>query len=147
MEFIGSSIGLDDSIAIDDINYFSIPGPSFTPGIGGTYKEPPPPHSAPEPQPPQWADPKPSPGCEDTLTAGWRTKSYCTPKTVTCDLERPYYPTRTIEPGRLTYLLQAVAAKKRSIQLKNQLTVDHTIYVLVAIALFYVLFISLHRQK
>lgn len=143
MEFIGSSIGLNDAVPIDDINYFSIPGPSFTPGIGGTYKQPPPPYSAPEPKPAQWDVPKPSPGCENTLTAGWGTKSYCTPKTVTCDLERPYYPERIIDPGRLTYMMRKVAKK---LQLKKQETVDNTIYFLIAIAILYILFLSLRRK-
>ena len=143
MEFIGSSIGLNDAVPIDDINYFSIPGPSFTPGIGGTYKQPPPPYSAPKPQPAQWDVSKPSPGCENTLTAGWRTKSYCTPKTVTCDLERPYYPERIIDPGRLTYMMRKVAKK---LQLKKQETVDNTIYFLIAIAILYILFLSLRRK-
>ena len=101
MQFINSSLGLDDNILIDDINYFSIPGESFTPGVGGTYKGDTPPFKPPLDEKPQWQDTENSPGCEQTLTAGWRTHDFCSPKQVECGLKRRHEPHRRIDPGRL----------------------------------------------
>lgn len=145
MKFIGSSIGLDDAVPLNDINYFSLPGPSFTPGIGGTYKQAPPPYSKPVATPAQWQEPVTSPGCENTLTAGWRTHSYCKPKTVTCNLDRPLLPERIIDPGRLSYLMLDVEKKKQVMKLKKQKKIDNTIYFLITLALLYMLFLSMRR--
>jgi len=112
MKFINSDIGVDNAVILNDINYASIPGPSFTPGIGGTYKQTPPPHSPPQPVAPQWDAPRANVGCDLARSAGWGTPSWCTPATETCSLKRPFYPERIIEPGRLDYLMAAVQNKK-----------------------------------
>jgi len=101
MQYVSSNIGIDDDIIINDINYTAIPGPSFSPGIGGTFKQEPPPHHPAPIQVPEFDIKTNSPGCEFTISAGDGTKGFCTPKTVTCDLGRPYEPQRHIEPGRL----------------------------------------------
>ena len=113
MKFINSDIGVDNAIILNDINYASIPGPSFTPGIGGTYKQQPPPHEPPTKSVPQWDRKREDVGCELARSAGWGTPSWCTPKTETCSLERPLYPERIIDPGRLDYLVAAVQEKKQ----------------------------------
>ena len=112
MKFISSDIGVSDAININEINYSAIAGPSFTPGIGGTYKQDPPPWGPPNKEVAQWNQIKKSPGCEHTQTAGYRTMSYCTPKTARCDLDRPWLPTQNFEPGKLDYLMAEVAVKE-----------------------------------
>ena len=137
MQFINSSIGLDDNVIMDDINYSAISGPSFTPGIGGTYKEAPPPFKPPVNEPAQWQDEEPSQGCAKTLTAGWRTHSFCTPKEKTCDLDRPYEPQRHIEPGRLQYLMCEM--KKNGIKPNKSST--KTTHIDIKDALMYIAFV------
>lgn len=111
MKYIGSSIGVNDQVLLNDINYFSISGPSFTPGIGGTYKQPAPPSlnnsdiELPD-------DDNQSVGCKLARSAGWGTPSWCSEKTKTCDLERPLEPQRHIEPGRLDYLMCAIKERE-----------------------------------
>lgn len=102
MQYVNSNIGIDDEIIINDINYTAIPGPSFSPGVGGTFKQEPPSHKPAPIQVPEFDIKKHSPGCEYTISAGDRTKSFCTPKKVTCKLGRPHEPQRHIEPGRLS---------------------------------------------
>ena len=121
MYFINSSIGVDDAVNINDVNYSAISGPSFTPGIGGTYKQSPPPFKLPEKEIPQWDVQESSQGCEKTLAAGWRTPSYCTEKTVTCNMDRPFEPQRHIDPGRLQ-LMNDVIIKER----KNRVKIEQT---------------------
>jgi len=101
MQYVSSNIGISDEVIINDINYAAIPGPSFSPGIGGTFKQEPPPHKPAPVQVPEFDIKKHSPGCEFTISAGDGTKGFCTAKTVTCDLGRPHEPQRHIEPGRL----------------------------------------------
>ena len=137
-----SSLGLNDYVIINDINYETLPD-HFTPGIGGTYKQTPPPYKEPKPVTAQWNAQEPSPGCENTITAGWRTASYCTPKTVTCDLERPLEPQRHIDPGRLDYLMCEVAAKKALMKTKK----DNFIYILIGVALLATLFSWYSKRK
>ncbi len=115
-----SSLGLSDEIIINDINYETLPD-NFTPGVGGTYKRNPPPYKPPEEVVASWDEDVPSPACEHTYTAGYRTASYCTPKTVTCDLKRSYEPERIIDPGRLDYLAREVAAKKKASMLSKMM--------------------------
>lgn len=135
MQFINSSIGIDDEVNINEINYAAVSGPSFTPGIGGTYKESPPPFKPPVDEPAQWDTPDPDQGCEHTLTAGWRTHSTCVPKKVTCQMERPHEPQRHIEPGRLQ--LMAECAKKSKKPKKDELDIkDILIYMIIAYVLF-----------
>ena len=100
MQYIGSNIGINDDIIIDDINYEAIPGPSFTPGIGGTYKQEPPPFKQPANEAAQFDIIEPSQGCEYTLSAGDDTIGFCSAKTTTCELGRPYEPQRRIDPLR-----------------------------------------------
>jgi hypothetical protein len=144
MQFINSSIGVDDEVIINDINYSAISGPSFTPGIGGTYKESPPPFKPPTDEPAQWQNEEPDQGCEHTLTAGWRTHSYCTPKTVTCDLERPYEPQRHIEPGRLQYLAACKKAQEKKVKTKELDIKEIVMYVAIAYML-YILYVKFLR--
>ena len=138
MKFIGSDIGVSDAININEIDYATIPGPSFTPGIGGTYKQDPPPFGPAIPVVAQWDRPHKSPGCERTQTAGYKTMSYCTPKTVTCPLERRWLPTQNFEPGKLDYLMAAVDLKKKKAKANKQTT---GVAVLVAF-LFYIYFVG-----
>ena len=100
MQYTGSSIGISDEVIIDDINYEAIPGPSFTPGIGGTYKQDPLPFKPPPQEIAQFDIVEPSPGCEYTLSAGDDTIGFCSAKKVECELGRPYEPTRRFEPLR-----------------------------------------------
>jgi hypothetical protein len=145
MQFINSSIGLDDNVIMDDINYSAISGPSFTPGIGGTYKESPPPFKPPVDEPSQWQDEEPSQGCAKTLTAGWRTHSFCTPKEKTCDLDRPYEPQRHIEPGRLQYL--ACEMKKKGIKPTKTTKIDikDMLMYIVFVYIVYLIYIKFLR--
>ena len=138
MKFIGSDIGVSDAININEIDYASIPGPSFTPGIGGTYKQDPPPYGPAKEEIAQWDQIKKSPGCEHTQTAGYRTMSYCTPKTATCPLERRWLPTQNFSPGKLDYLMADVMAKKEQIKTTRETT---GIALLVAF-LFYIYFVG-----
>jgi len=138
MKFIGSDIGVSNAININEINYAAIPGPSFTPGIGGTYKQDPPAWGPAKEEIAQWDEIKKSPGCERTQTAGYRTMSYCTPKTARCDLERPWLPTQNFEPGKLDYLMAAVKAKKEKIKTRRETT---GVALLVAF-LFYIYFVG-----
>ena len=140
MKFINSDIGVDNAIILNDINYASIPGPSFTPGIGGTYKQQPPPHSPPTDAVPQWDRPQKKIGCELARSAGWGTPSWCTPKTETCSLKRPLYPERIIDPGRLDYLMAAVQKKKQlqEASMMYQLK-KHKNYLVIIIAVLCIL--------
>lgn len=144
MQFINSSIGVDDEVIINDINYFSISGPSFTPGIGGTYKESPPPFKPPVDEPAQWQNEEPDQGCEHTLTAGWRTHSFCTPKKVTCDLDRPYEPQRHIEPGRLQYLAACNKERKAKVNGKD-LDIKEILMYIAVVYVLYLLYIKFFR--
>ena len=135
---------MNDEVIIDNINYSAISGPSFTPGIGGTYKESPPPFKPPTDEPAQWQNEEPDQGCEHTLTAGWRTHSYCTPKTVTCDLERPYEPQRHIEPGRLQYLAARKKAQEKKVNTKELDIKEIVMYVVIAYML-YILYVKFFR--
>lgn len=143
MQFINSSIGVDDDVIINDINYSAISGPSFTPGIGGTYKESPPPFKPPVDEPAQWQQEEPDQGCEHTLTAGWRTHSICTPKKVTCQMERPYEPQRHIEPGRLQ--LMAECAKKSRKPKKDELDIKEILMFLVVAYVLFLLYVKFFR--
>ena len=140
MQFINSSIGVNDDVIINDINYFSIPGKSFTPGIGGTYKQSPPPFKPPENEPAQWQQDEPSEGCAKTLTAGWRTHSFCSPKSTTCELGRPHEPQRHIEPGRLQYLLRDIHSKANKFVGKDGIKSDIK-EILIFVAITYLLFL------
>ena len=100
MKFIGSDIGVSDAININEIDYATIPGPSFTPGIGGTYKQDPPPYGPAKEEIAQWDQIKKSPGCEHTQTAGYRTMSYCTPKTATCPPGAPVAANTKFQPRK-----------------------------------------------
>jgi hypothetical protein len=64
--------------------------------------------------------------------------SYCTPKTVTCPLERRWVPTQTFEPGKLDYLMAAVELKKKKLKTNKQTT---GVAMLVAF-LFYIYFVG-----
>lgn len=138
MKFIGSDIGVSDAININEIDYATIPGPSFTPGIGGTYKQDPPAWGPAKEEIAQWDQIKKSPGCEHTQTAGYRTMSYCTPKTALCDLERPWLPTQNFEPGKLDYLMADARAKKEQIKTRRETTG----IALLAAFLFYIYFVG-----
>ena len=83
MKFINSDIGVDNAVILNDINYAAIAGPSFTPGVGGTYKQPPPPYGPPSSQVPEWDVPQEKVGCKLARSAGWGTPSWCTAKTET----------------------------------------------------------------
>ena len=144
MQFINSSIGVDDKVIINDINYSSISGPSFTPGIGGTYKESPPTFKPPIEEPAQWQYDEPSQGCLKTLTAGWRTHSYCAPKTVTCDMDRPYEPQRHVEPGRLQRPVACSRAKKSKVTDKK-LDIKETLMYIAIVYVLYLLYIEFFR--
>ena len=144
MYFINSSIGVNDQVLLNDINYAAISGPSFTPGVGGTYKQPPPAFKPPEKTVPEWEKGEPSPGCEHTLTAGWRTIDYCTDKTETCSLGRPLLPQRLIDPGRLQYACDMQVNEE---VLKEERTDDpKNVLVLLAIAfIIYLLYVKFFR--
>lgn len=134
MQYIGSRIGISDDVIINDINYEAIPGPSFTPGIGGTYKQSPPPFKPPIEEPAEFDIQEPSPGCEQTLSAGWRTVSFCTPKKVTCELGRPYEPQRHIEPLRDPFVYE----KEQSVVLKTDRN-DTMIKLILAVFVIYII--------
>jgi len=140
MQYINSSIGVNDNVIINDINYFSVPGPSFTPGIGGTYKQTPPSFKPPETEQAQWEQEEPSQGCAKTLTAGWRTHSYCSPKETTCQLGRPHEPQRHIEPGRLQYLACAGRNKNKN-YLGNKGTTSDIKEIIIFLVIIYILFL------
>lgn len=142
MYFINSSIGVDDNVIINDINYEAIPGPSFTPGVGGTYKQDPGSFKPPEPEVAQWDAQEPSQGCERTLTAGWRTVDFCTDKTVTCNLGRPLEPQRHIEPGRLQLLAMQKAAKKNGLKETPGLRAMNTALIVAALYLIFMVLFS-----
>lgn len=134
MQYIGSRIGISDDVIINDINYEAIPGPSFTPGIGGTYKQSPPPFKPPIEEPAEFDIQEPSPGCEQTLSAGWRTVSFCTPKKVTCELGRSYEPQRHIEPLRDPFVYE----KEQSVVLKTDRN-DTMIKLILAVFVIYII--------
>ena len=101
MQYKGSEIGINDEIIINNINYESRPGPGFTPGIGGTYKQSPPPFKPPVEEPAQFDVQEPSPGCLHTLSAGDDTVGFCSKKKITCELDRPYEPQRHLGTLRM----------------------------------------------
>lgn len=147
MYFIDSTIGVDDAVNINDINYSAVSGPSFTPGIGGTYKQSPPSFKPPDPELPQWAVQEPSQGCAKTLAAGWRTPSYCTEKSVTCNMARPLEPQRDIEPGRLQLLQRCVGIKENLVNAnKNQHKLRMINWALI-VAAVYLIFIVLFSKR
>ena len=145
MYFINSSIGVDDAVIINDINYEAIPGPSFTPGVGGTYKQSPPPFKPPQPEVAQWDAQEPSQGCERTLTAGWRTIDYCTDKTVTCTLDRPLEPQRHIDPGRLQLLQKQI--KKCKEQAHKESHTTRAINWALIVAALYLIWVILFARR
>lgn len=145
MYFIDSTIGVDDAVIINDINYAAISGPSFTPGVGGTYKQSPPPFKSPEPESAQWAVQEPSQGCEKTLAAGWRTPSFCTEKSVTCNLGRPLEPQRHIDPGRLQ-IMQYCANKRRS-ELKETRQLRPIKWALIVAALYLIVIVLFSKRS
>jgi hypothetical protein len=146
MHFIGSTIGVDDAVIINDINYAAVSGPSFTPGVGGTYKQSPPSFKPPTPELAQWDVQEPSQGCEKTIAAGWRTPSYCTEKTVTCNMDRPLEPQRHIDPGRLQLMERCAFVKKQPPKLKEQHKLRAINWALVAAAV-YLIFIVLFSKR
>ena len=93
---------LNDENALNGINPYADPE-RFTPGVrynGGPYNPKLPYGNQKKEEPAQWQDVPPSIGCELTKSAGTGTASYCTPKTTTCNLDRPLLPERLIEQGR-----------------------------------------------
>jgi hypothetical protein len=145
MYFINSSIGVDDTVNINDINYAAVSGPSFTPGVGGTYKQNPPSFEPPKPEIAQWDVQEPSQGCEKTLAAGWRTPSFCTEKSVTCNTGRPLEPQRHIDPGRLQ-LMKQCAVKERKVKLKETRRLRAINWALV-VAAVYLIFMVLFSKR
>ena len=146
MHFVNSAIGVDDDIIINDINYAAIPGPSFTPGVGGTYKQTPPPFKLPEQTPAQWDMEEPSQGCAHTLTAGWRTIDYCSDKPVTCQMNRPHEPQRHIEPGRLRLLKTQMV--RRNMELKESSDrMNRVINWALVVAAVYLIFMVLFARR
>lgn len=141
MQFINSSIGVNDDVIINDINYEAISGPSFTPGVGGTYKQSPPPFKPPVHQVAQWDIQEPNQGCENTLAAGWRTPSFCTEKTVTCNLDRPLEPQRHIDPGRLQ-IMKHCANKRRVVKEQHRLRVINWALIIAATYLIFMVLFS-----
>ena len=144
MHFINSTIGVDDAVIINDINYAAVSGPSFTPGVGGTYKQAPPSFKPPALELAQWEVQEPSQGCEKTIAAGWRTPSYCTEKSVTCDMGRPLEPQRHIDPGRLQ--IATHCANKRRSELKESRRLRAINWALVAAAV-YLIFMVLFSKR
>ena len=145
MHFIDSSIGVNDAVIINDINYAAVSGPSFTPGVGGTYKQSPPSFNPPKPELAQWDVQEPSQGCEKTLAAGWRTPSYCTEKTVTCNMGRSLEPQRHIDPGRLQ-LMKQCANKRRRAEVKETRRLRAINWALV-VAAVYLIFMVLFSKR
>lgn len=143
MYFIDSSIGINDNVIINDINYAAIPGPSFTPGVGGTYKQSPPPFKPPVADTAQWDTQEPSQGCDKTITAGWRTPSFCTEKAVTCDLERPLEPQRHIDPGRLQ-IMNYTGAKKHILKETHKLRIIN--WALIAAAVYLIVMVIFAKR-
>ena len=142
MYFIDSTIGVDDAVNINDINYSAVSGPSFTPGIGGTYKQSPPSFKPPDPELAQWDVHESSQGCEKTLAAGWRTPSYCTEKTVTCNMDRPFEPQRHIEPGRLQLMKRCAIKKQSEVKETHRLRAINWALVVAAIYLIFMVLFS-----
>ena len=140
MQYTGSSIGINDEVIIDDINYEAIPGPSFTPGIGGTYKQDPLPFKPPPQEIAQFDIVEPSQGCEYTLAAGDDTVGFCSAKKVECELGRPYEPTRRFEPLRESNLPSSTDAEPEVV-LKNDPVIsdDTALKVIVVAFLLYVI--------
>lgn len=137
MKYVNSTIGVNDQVIINDINYFSEPGPSFTPGVGGTYKQPAPPslgNEAPEGN----LGPQEKVGCELARSAGWGTPAWCSEPKVDCPLNRALEPQRHIEPGRLDYLICALKDKKRAQAANRNATIATSM-----IGVFVVLFVLL----
>lgn len=144
MYFINSSIGVNDQVLLNDINYAAVSGPSFTPGVGGTYKQAPPAFKPPEKTIPEWEQNEPSPGCERTLTAGWRTIDYCTDKTETCSLGRPLLPQRLIDPGRLQYACD-MTEDGTAVVLKEGNDNGNILMMLAVIFIIYLIYIKFFR--
>lgn len=142
MHFINSEIGVDDAVIINDINYEAISGPSFTPGVGGTYKQSPPPFKPPTPEIAQWDIHEPSQGCEKTIAAGWRTPSFCTEKTVTCNMDRPLEPQRHIDPGRLQIMEYCANKKHTELKESRKLRVINWALVVAAVYLIFMVLFS-----
>ena len=140
MRYTGSSIGINDEVIIDDINYEAIPGPSFTPGIGGTYKQDPPPFKPPPQEVAQFDIVEPSPGCEYTLSAGDGTIGFCSAKKVECELGRPYEPTRRFEPLRESNLPSSTDAEPEVVLKNDPIFSDDTALKVIVVAfLLYVI--------
>lgn len=114
---------------MDKINYAAVPGPSFTPGIGGTYKQEPPSFKMPADEPAQFDIIEPSPGCENTLSAGNDTVGFCEAKKVTCDLGRPYQPTRRAEPLRVPVLKKTPETEREE---------DYSLRIILVVFLLYI---------
>ena len=106
---MSSYMRLNDGISLNKINPYADPM-EFTPGVplGGAYKTVYAPSSEPQvalvnavrptgdalggPLETQMAEP--SPGCEKTIAAGWRTPYYCTPGSQDYPLNRKAVPER-----------------------------------------------------
>jgi len=106
---MSSYMRLNDGISLNKINPYADPM-EFTPGVplGGAYKTVYAPSSEPQvalvnsvrpigdalggPLETQMAEP--SPGCEKTIAAGWRTPYYCTPGSQDYPLNRKPVPER-----------------------------------------------------
>ena len=106
---MSSYMRLNDGISLNKINPYADPM-NFTPGVplGGAYKTVYAPSSEPQvalvnsvrpagdalggPLETQMAEP--SPGCEKTIAAGWRTPYYCTPGSQDYPLNRKPVPER-----------------------------------------------------
>jgi len=145
---INSSIGLDDKVLMDKINYAAVSGPSFTPGIGGTYKQAPPSFNMPSEEPAQFDIIEPSPGCENTLSAGNDTVGFCETKKVTCDLGRPYQPSRRAEPHRApTLQLQEDKQVKAVMKIKLKDAPENEDYLLRIILIVFLLYVIIGRTK
>lgn len=139
MKYVDSTIGLDDQVIINDVNYFSLPGPSFTPGVGGTYKDPAPPSLGNPPLTGNLGAPQEKVGCQLARSAGWGTPSWCSEKTQECALKRPLEPQRHIEPGKLDYLLCAHKTKQLK-ESKKQKAFQYMIIALIICLLLLGLF-------
>ena len=106
---MSSSMRLNDGISLNKINPYADPM-NFTPGVplGGAYKTVYAPSSEPQVAlvnavrptgdalggPLETQMTEPSPGCEKTIAAGWRTPYYCTPGSQDYPLNRKPVPER-----------------------------------------------------
>ena len=134
MKFIGSSIGKNDWVLLNDINYFSVPGASFTPGVGGTYKQDAPPSLNVNSEEDGDKEGEEKVGCELARSAGWGTPAWCS--TTTCNLNRPYLPERIIDPGRLDYMIAALKEKEMKERSHRIVSSESLGRLLVALGIF-----------